>query len=367
MSEGRVLDLLYEAPGSDQGWHDFLVLVSRLLRSDTAEIVLFDNANRRFNLNHSVGVPPDAALAYNTRFGATDEWYLRAQGKVSDGYVGPGELLCSTEELVRTEFYNEFLRPHKWLHSGAAVIEHNGPVMAVMTLLRNPKLGLFQEPELQKLAALVPHLKRALFLHRRMVDLRLQNALERWSLDQVLFGVIFLQCDGRVISANKFATDLCSTGVLSLSSGILRLHDPKEDRLFQSLIRSARRPRLGDYPGGMMKVSRASSVPLVVSILPVQHPAVSLGSAIAVFISDPASRPPATSKVLQDIYSLTPAEVKLAVLMAEGLGASQAAEQLELSRETVKTQLASIFSKTGVNRQAQLVKLMACFTAPTAL
>jgi hypothetical protein len=57
VSEVKVLDLLYQAPGSDRGWHDFLVQVSRLLRSDTAEIALFDNLNRRFNLNHSVGVP----------------------------------------------------------------------------------------------------------------------------------------------------------------------------------------------------------------------------------------------------------------------------------------------------------------------
>jgi DNA-binding CsgD family transcriptional regulator len=365
VSEEKVLDLLYQAPGSDRGWHDFLVQASQLLRSDTAEIVFFDNLNQRFNLNYSVGIPPDAVLAYNTRFGATDEWYLQALGKVRQGYVGPGEMLCSTEELVRTEFYNEFLLPNKWLHCGAAVIERSGPMMGVMTLLRSPKSGTFQDPELRKLAALAPHLRRALFLHRRMVDLHLENALDQWSLDQVLFGVIFLQSDGKVISANKFATGLCSTGVFSLSAGILRVPDPKEDRLFQSLIRSARQPQLGERPGGMMKIRRPSSVPLIVSIVPVQHPAVSLRRAIAVFISDPARQAPATSKALQEIYGLTPAEQKLALLIAEGVGAPQAAEQLCLSRDTVKTQLASIFSKTGVNRQAQLVRLMTCFIAPS--
>ncbi|MBE9543045.1 MAG: alpha/beta hydrolase, partial [Proteobacteria bacterium] len=68
---------------------------------------------------------------------------------------------------------------------------------------------------------------------------------------------------------------------------------------------------------------------------------------------------------LQTLFNLSPAEARLAALLASGMSLNQAAEQSYISKNTAKVQLKSIFSKTGVSRQAELTKLI--LTSPAVL
>ena len=61
---------------------------------------------------------------------------------------------------------------------------------------------------------------------------------------------------------------------------------------------------------------------------------------------------------LIDVFGVTPAEAKLIIHLVDSMTLTAAAKTLGISRNTARAQLASIFSKTGVNRQAQLVKLV---------
>lgn len=62
---------------------------------------------------------------------------------------------------------------------------------------------------------------------------------------------------------------------------------------------------------------------------------------------------------LRTRFSLTPAEVRLAQKLGEGLSLSEAAEALGVSLATVRNQLRSVFDKVGVHRQSDLVRLLA--------
>jgi DNA-binding CsgD family transcriptional regulator len=62
--------------------------------------------------------------------------------------------------------------------------------------------------------------------------------------------------------------------------------------------------------------------------------------------------------VLVKLFGLTPAEAKLASLMAEGISVEQAAEALEISRETARNHLKAVFAKTATHRQGELVALL---------
>jgi DNA-binding CsgD family transcriptional regulator len=61
---------------------------------------------------------------------------------------------------------------------------------------------------------------------------------------------------------------------------------------------------------------------------------------------------------LAEQYGLTPAETKLAILIAEGIDLETAATRLCVSVQTIRSQLKSIFAKTNVSRQAELVALL---------
>jgi DNA-binding CsgD family transcriptional regulator len=80
----------------------------------------------------------------------------------------------------------------------------------------------------------------------------------------------------------------------------------------------------------------------------------------------------ASIDLLQCHFSLTPAEARLALHLVAGETLRSTGVKLSITYETVRTQLKSIFKKTGTCRQAELViviltALPGCVGAPRKL
>lgn len=67
----------------------------------------------------------------------------------------------------------------------------------------------------------------------------------------------------------------------------------------------------------------------------------------------------ATARQLMDFFGLSPAEARLARAICHGDSVEEYARDQGLRLPTVRTQLSSIFNKTGTERQAMLVRLIA--------
>jgi DNA-binding CsgD family transcriptional regulator len=81
--------------------------------------------------------------------------------------------------------------------------------------------------------------------------------------------------------------------------------------------------------------------------------------AAAVFLRDPESNAAQPSQELvRRLFGLTRMEAALALLLAEGFTLDEAAEKMNVRRNTARTHLRSIFCKTGVTRQTMLVRLL---------
>ena len=63
-------------------------------------------------------------------------------------------------------------------------------------------------------------------------------------------------------------------------------------------------------------------------------------------------------KRLIDLYAVTPAEARVALLMASGLSTQDVACKLDIGITTVRTHLNRLFSKTDTHHQGQLVALL---------
>ena len=79
---------------------------------------------------------------------------------------------------------------------------------------------------------------------------------------------------------------------------------------------------------------------------------------VAVFISDPDQRDSASQQTLGELFSLTPAEANVAILLSRGLSLAEVSQAQNISTHTARAQLKSIFAKTGVSRQAELVRMV---------
>jgi PAS domain S-box-containing protein len=67
------------------------------------------------------------------------------------------------------------------------------------------------------------------------------------------------------------------------------------------------------------------------------------------------------SELLKQVFEFTTAEAKVAACLARGVRVTEIASQLNVSRETIRTELSHIFSKTGLSSQIELVTLLAPF------
>ena len=66
----------------------------------------------------------------------------------------------------------------------------------------------------------------------------------------------------------------------------------------------------------------------------------------------------ANAAIIQGLFDFSPAEARVAQAISSGLQIAQIARNHGVSSETVRSQLKSVFAKTGTSRQVELVRLL---------
>jgi DNA-binding CsgD family transcriptional regulator len=112
-------------------------------------------------------------------------------------------------------------------------------------------------------------------------------------------------------------------------------------------------PDTAALPGAPIVVQRSKKRPLVVRGIPF------LGARVLLVLSDLDGKPLPDAALIARLFGLSPAETRLASLIVAGLSLVQAAEELGVVHETVRTHLKAMFDKTGTRRQSELVAMLA--------
>ncbi|MFU2489482.1 response regulator transcription factor [Thauera sp. WH-1] len=85
---------------------------------------------------------------------------------------------------------------------------------------------------------------------------------------------------------------------------------------------------------------------------------------VVLYVRDPAGRTLADAEAVRQLFNLTPTETAVALKLADGASLEEAAEALGIRRNTARAHLRAIFSKTGVRRQTELVRILLNSVAP---
>ena len=123
---------------------------------------------RAGNIAASAGLDPVDLRKYNEYYVGVDPWARDSPHSIVTGAVLPGHGLCPGSALERSEFYADFLRPMDAFHQFCGIISIESSMASAIASLRPRRRGPFQEEELSLLRILMPHLQRALALHRRL-------------------------------------------------------------------------------------------------------------------------------------------------------------------------------------------------------
>ncbi len=355
---------LYEAAADQAQWELFLKQLTMIVKGGHAALLLLDYERAHVNVAVSSGVAPEAQCSYDEYYSTTDEWARRSQRLIHSGWVGTGQMICPDEVLLRSEFYNDFLRKHDMFHECAGIIDQTGSSIAAITIVRPRRAGAFGEDTLQFMKFLMPHMQRAVQIHSRIADLYSRAARTELALDSISFGIVFINARGALVQMNRYAESLFrrEDGLLLTKDGV-RAVVFREDQELQSLLRDAFKMALVSATGSSntVLISRVRSKrPLAVFVSPVR-PSVGFApekAGAVVFITDPDTQVQPRLRILQTVYHLTAAEARLAILLLNDVSLNQASEIAGTSRNTTRTHLQHLFDKTGVKRQSELISLL---------
>lgn len=347
----RLDERLGEAVYDPSRWSAVLEEVSALVGGDGA--MLLQSHHRM------PGVPCTPEVDDLVRDYFRHGWHLndlrtRAVPRVMRGDIVTDHDILTDEEMARSPFYNELLRPHGY-HWFAVAGFQVGPEHWAVSVQRKARHGPFAAAQVRPLAGLMPLFGRAATLSEAIGRAALVGALR--GLDQVVQAALALDGAGRVVAANARAEALFDAG-FRVGDGVLRIADPRARDEVAGLIEALSLRRAG--PAGPVLVPRRDRRPLILRALPLIEAARSpfLGASALLLVTDLEADGRPDPALLAQVFGLTAAEARLAAILAGGASLPEAAETLGIAVETVRSQIKAVFAKTGTGRQGALVALL---------
>ena len=213
----------------------------------------------------------------------------------------------------------------------------------------------------EALQSLMPALTGAARLQVELIDHGIRSAITGSGLEHPTAGVIFTDGDGRIVETNQAAERILRAGDgLTINRGRIRARRNFETAKLAGLIVLATATGGVGPSSGCLLVGRDGGLPpYVVRVVPVRPPASGFGLSLAMVLVSTPDENHVSQGELAELYGLSQAESRLALAVAFGKRLSELSGEFGVQIATLRTQLSSILKKCGVERQSDLVRLIA--------
>lgn len=357
---------IHEAPLRADGWARALPSIAAASASQQVNFHVLDARGREVRFVTAYGLHPDhhARFRASAAAGSFPHWWKT----VPVGAAARRSAMWPDREFLRSAFYNEVVRHAGSLHGIHVPLVRTPERHVHMMLAREAGLEDYGDNDVEAIATLVPHIMTALQVSHRLAAVDLQAAGACMALDQLSTGVVLVDSAEKILFANLAAETVLNGGnEYGAERGGSRTGDRHIAHALRRLIASCTSPSLVDGRPGEVELARGEGrPPLKLVAVPVRGDAEEIDlawigaarPAAVVVIIDPAREQNLHKDSLRRRFGLTPAEADVAVEIAKGDGREATAVRLGISTATVRAHLSSIFGKTGVRRQAELVRLL---------
>jgi len=367
--------LIYQGALDPKPWESALPALREAFDAQVASLVLRPPAEGDSGVILNSLRPTDNGTSGETKIADPGDWQLSAYREEFfslDPFVNlpPGRVialedLLPDEQLVASDYYQYYLQPIDLFRIlGVDTVEPGG-MLARLRFSRRREEDRFSDADRSLLTLITPHLQRATQFYAKLSRTTTERDVYAGAVDQLSVATIILDEQGRLLNNNSVAKHLLDENDgLYLRNKHLHIDDRKIDQALQKALSTV----IEAQQRGETSVIRALRVPrssgradLGMVIRPVPSSEWSEGQSspcAALFISDPDLRESASQLILGELFNLTPAEANLAILLSRGLNLAEVSETQSISQHTARAQLKSIFAKTNVSRQAELVRLV---------
>jgi DNA-binding CsgD family transcriptional regulator len=363
----ELTSVLFAAALDQAKWQDFLTRLSTHAGFVRTHLYGFD-----FKTNFALeplhhGYDVDFLQSYTDHYGAINAWAPH----LSTGPVGvplTSDDCLPQDELIKTEYYNDWLLPQGDIRIGAGVVlARDTSRFFVLGGNMTRRDARHEQDWVATLRLLAPHMRQALEIGRNLFD-GTANALLGMPTAPGKAGAVMAITQRRQVRyANSAALALAEAGQVLIydHAGRVLFADPEADAAIDIALSNLRwsrgaasgSVRAQDEKGNVRTIRYARIESDRLGYIPV---GVETGSGepmllVSIHQDDAIHR---LRKTLRERFGLTESEIAIAILIGEGAQAEEIARQRDVSVHTVRDQIKACFRKTGANRQAALVHLL---------
>lgn len=307
------------------------------------------------------GLTSDRMAEYEQRYADRDV-RMAATLRMPVGGVMIDHEHIGTKELSRDALYNDWLAPLGLRHTAASMVRSDGAARDFLSFMRPREGKPYASAHKTLIEQVMPHIMRAARLRAHVGHLSHQAALGLSALDSLPQGMVVVDAQCRIEYANTAAGRLLApSNPLRSAQGWLQCARSEHQARLQQLVAGA-----CASPGKAGAFECQSSTPqssrLVVTVLPLKpsHTLASLRQIpmALVILVVPGAMAVLDHAVVGDMLGLSPAETRLALLLAVGKTVKDFAAVEGCSWHTARTHAKNLMRKTGCHRQVELVQLV---------
>jgi DNA-binding CsgD family transcriptional regulator len=357
-----LLGSLYDSVLAETGFQGFIEIVCRTFDLKSAAILVRHAETMEAKSLWQIGVDESWMESYALVYASEDLLAQHMAASPIAAFYASNLDIANPERFPETRFYREWIVPQGIAYAAGSIVLREGEWMTEFFVQRSSVHRPFSRVDLEHFNHLIPHVQRAIQMRQRFVDLRLGERYLGSVLDLLVMPTLLFDENGRIAHANAPANAVMKrreqywedTGHLLFSTSAMTRTVNLE---VSKAIRVSRGEALECH--GVVMLSRPDNVPLLLMITPLRlGRTVHRQGAALLFVFDPQATPIVPAEVVKRLFGLSEAEAELAVALCRGLTLEDAANERAISVHTTRSQLKSIFNKTGTKRQADLLSLL---------
>jgi DNA-binding CsgD family transcriptional regulator/PAS domain-containing protein len=361
-----LIGLIYDCALDPSRWDEALAHIKDALDCQNVVLHLSDLRRNRVLIQRNVGLEP-----YWLEQFAKHVPELHALLPPQPALDEPRVLSRHNADVVLgvSPFVRDWLRPQGIADVMQLFLIHTPSRFSGLGLAWSDRHGFVTDRDLELACLLLPHLRRAVTISDVLDARTIERARMAEALDALRCAVVMTDARGAILHANNSAERMLRNGgPVQDTGGVLQARDPSAAAELRAAVKLAARDGADLGKAGLaISLTEPGMPPVFAHVLPLtsgdlrtpQPEAVA-----AVFISTPPDEQDGAAAAAA-AFELTRAETRVLASLLAGATLAETAVALGIAPSTAKTHLDNIFSKTGVTRQADLMRLATGLVPPT--
>lgn len=355
----HLIDLIYGSLFGDCDWQDFLDHVAKTSPDGKAALHYHDLTSPVAHVPYMSGFTQKDVEQFSSHFASVNPWIPR-MGLVPVGQGLFGDQIFSRERMLKTEFYNDWLKGQAGCETsvGVSVIRENSRTLILSTATSSADPDVNSEAA-ARYTLLAPHMRRAFDLIRKR-DLIAGDDGSSLLFDSIGVGLIYVSDRRRERRSNLAAEGMMNAGfpVRRSPDGRIAIRCEATSAHLDCLLKGQVERRawtsVVEGPGGVPTYKLT-----LVRIQSNRFTELLEGPTVAVIIEPMIEKRRRTrQETLMEKSRLTATEARVAISIAAGNTPREVAAEHHIGYETVRTHLRNIYLKLGVNSQVALTAFL---------